>query len=207
MSKPRGIRNHNPGNIERGDPWQGLAEKQTDPRFCVFRAPKWGIRALARVLITYQDKHGLRTVRDIISRWAPAPENNVAAYVDSVCERSELSEMEPLNLHDWRDMRPLVEAMIHHENGVQPYSRATIVEGLRLAGIEPPAEREVASKGAKAASAAGAGAVASWVASDPSAAAGLLSALQGLDWRVGVAAVLAALGAFVGWLVVRRLWA
>ena len=58
--------------------------------------------------------------------------------------------------------------------------------------------------GAKAGAAAGAGAVASWVATDPSAAAGLLSALQGLDWRVGVVAVSASLIGFVVWLGVRR---
>jgi len=38
---PRGIRNHNPGNIEKGDPWQGLAADQSgDPRFAVFAAPE-----------------------------------------------------------------------------------------------------------------------------------------------------------------------
>ena len=70
---PRGIRNHNPGNLEKGDPWQGLADDQSaDPRFAVFEAPEWGIRAIARLLITYRDKHGVNTVNGVVNRWAAA---------------------------------------------------------------------------------------------------------------------------------------
>lgn len=37
--EPRGIRNNNPGNLRRTkDPWQGLAETQTDLEFFVFKA-------------------------------------------------------------------------------------------------------------------------------------------------------------------------
>ena len=39
---PRGIRNHNPGNIRHGDKWQGLSAEQTDSSFCVFDAPEYG---------------------------------------------------------------------------------------------------------------------------------------------------------------------
>jgi hypothetical protein len=35
-------------------------------------------------LIAYQDKHGLRTIRQIVSRWAPPTENNTNAYVRAV---------------------------------------------------------------------------------------------------------------------------
>jgi len=55
---PRGARLHNPGNIRhaRGVIWQGQAEGQPDSDFVAFKAPEWGIRAMCRVLITYQDK-------------------------------------------------------------------------------------------------------------------------------------------------------
>ena len=33
---PRGIRNKNPGNIKLGTDWDGLANEQSDPTFCVF---------------------------------------------------------------------------------------------------------------------------------------------------------------------------
>jgi hypothetical protein len=137
---PRGIRNHNPGNIRRSrDPWQGLAPEQRDKAFFQFVTPAYGIRALARVLITYQDKYGLRSVGEIINRWAPPIENNTPAYVAAVCRRCgwEGGSAE-LDLQTYRDLRPLVEAIIWHENGQQPYSRAQIDEGLRLAGVTPP---------------------------------------------------------------------
>ena len=42
---PRGIRNHNPGNIRRSqDPWQGLASAQNDPEFFIFQSAIYGIR-------------------------------------------------------------------------------------------------------------------------------------------------------------------
>lgn len=145
MSKtlPRGIRNHNPGNIEKGDPWQGLAADQSvDERFAVFASAEWGIRALARVLITYQDKHGLETPYEIASRWAPAFENDVRAYASHLAERLGVTPHDPINVHDYAVMRPLVEAIIQHENGMQPYGAVTINEGLRLAGVRAPAVAE-----------------------------------------------------------------
>lgn len=138
---PRGVRNFNPGNIELGDPWQGMADKQTDGRFAQFRSPAWGIRALARTLITYQDKHGIRTVTAAINRWAPPVENDTGAYVRAV-QKAVGGDL--VDMHDYQYLRPLVEAIIKHENGVGPlktantwYDADTIDEGLRLAGVRP----------------------------------------------------------------------
>ena len=40
---PRGIRNHNPGNLRRSaDPWQGLATTQTDEEFFQFAHAQGG---------------------------------------------------------------------------------------------------------------------------------------------------------------------
>ncbi|HLS68083.1 MAG TPA: structural protein [Kiloniellales bacterium] len=140
---PRGIRNHNPGNIEKGDPWQGLAADQSaDKRFAVFEGPEWGIRALARVLITYQDRHGLRTPWEIASRWAPPVENDTRAYAAHLAKRLGVTPHDGIDVHDYAVMRPLVEAIIQHENGLQPYDALTINEGLRLAGVRPPAEAQ-----------------------------------------------------------------
>jgi hypothetical protein len=136
---PRGIRNHNPGNIRRsGDPWQGLAKDQNDAAFFQFSEAKWGIRALARVLISYQDKHGLRTVRGIISRWAPPVENKTSNYIDHVAHRLGVGVDDALDVHDYSVLRGLVEAIIAHENGQQPYTSAQIDAGLVLAGVAPP---------------------------------------------------------------------
>lgn len=140
MISTRGIRNNNPGNIKHGDKWQGLAEKQTDPEFCTFKDARWGIRAIARLLITYQDKHDINTIHGIISRWAPSSTDNTGSYISHVTQRTGIREDEPLDVHDYDDIEPLVKAIIHHENGQQPYDDAVINDGLKLAGIEPPAK-------------------------------------------------------------------
>ncbi|MFA7386487.1 MAG: hypothetical protein WCZ87_02365 [Thiohalobacteraceae bacterium] len=144
---PRGIRNFNPGNIELGDPWQGMADRQTDGRFAQFKSPAYGIRAIARTLITYQDKHGIRTVTAAINRWAPPVENDTGEYVRAV-QRAVGGDL--VDMHDYQYLRPLVEAIIRHENGVGPmktantwYDAATIDEGLRMAGVRPPATQAV----------------------------------------------------------------
>jgi hypothetical protein len=158
---PRGIRNHNPGNIRRSsDPWQGLAERQSDVEFFTFKSPIYGIRALARTLITYQDKHGLRTIRQIIGRWAPPVENNTNAYVRAVAEETDLDADQMLDLHNFEYLFPLTKAIIKHENGQQPYTDAQITKALVLAGVEPEApslQKTRTVKGGQAATAATAG--------------------------------------------------
>jgi hypothetical protein len=131
----RGIRNNNPGNLDKGSDWQGLAADQTDERFCVFIAPVWGIRALAKVLLAYYAKHHLATVREIIRRWAPPTENDSGAYVAAVSNRMGVNPDALLKLTERKFLKPLVEAIIQHENGSQPYDDATIDEALTKAGV------------------------------------------------------------------------
>ena len=91
----RGIRNHNPGNIDFSpeNSWLGLdTDKPSDGRFCRFKSPEWGIRAMARILRNYQKRDGqagvggpgIDTVQEIIHRWAPPVENQTDAYVRKV---------------------------------------------------------------------------------------------------------------------------
>ena len=129
---PRGVRNNNPGNIELGDPWQGLVpvNERTDPRFAQFMSPAYGIRALARTLITYQDKHNIRTVTGAINRWAPPVENDTGAYVRAV---QNAVGGDIVDMHDYRYLRPLVEAIIKHENGRCTYEDAVMAEGVKRA--------------------------------------------------------------------------
>lgn len=144
MTGTRGIRNNNPGNIEYNPAtkWQGLSTPPTDGRFCVFKEATYGIRAIARILITYQDKHGLDSITEIINRWAPPSENNTRAYINHVADMVGVNPDSHVDVHTFEVMAPLVQAIIKHENGEQPYTEAQITKGLLLAGIEP-ANREL----------------------------------------------------------------
>lgn len=129
-SGTRGIRNNNPGNIRHGAQWQGMAPEQTDASFVQFTDAKYGIRAIARILLSYE-RQGLNTVRGIINRWAPPVENNTDAYVAAVAHDCHLGIDEPMDVQAL--LGPLVAAIIQHENGSQPYSLETIAQGVALA--------------------------------------------------------------------------
>lgn len=128
--KQRGIRNNNPGNIRHGSTWRGMAAQQTDPAFVQFTSPEYGIRAIGKVLAKYRGKYKLNTVRAIIGRWAPPNENDTQTYIDAVAQA--VGKPADAALTD-ADMPALIGAIIHHENGVQPYTANVIRGGLALA--------------------------------------------------------------------------
>lgn len=130
ITGPRGIRNNNPGNIERsGVSWKGMAADQSsDSRFVVFSSPEYGIRAMARVLKNYMAQ-GYDTVQEIINRWAPPIENDTGAYVRAVASHLGVDPKAPIGT---AHIPALIEAIIQHENGQQPYSMDVIARGVEL---------------------------------------------------------------------------
>lgn len=137
LNTVRGIRNNNPGNIVRdGTPWQGLAAAQDDPRFCVFTSAQYGIRALAKVLLSYK-REGVNTIATIIAKYAPASDNNdTVAYIHNVCEWSGVKDPNVVvDVDNYSVMHALVVAIITKENGECPYNEATLAEGIRMAGV------------------------------------------------------------------------
>ena len=116
---PRGLRNNNPGNIRRSsDRWLRLAPVQTDPDFFQFTSIEWGYRALIKTLQNYRRKHGLQTIKEMITRWAPANENNTASYVRSVCQEMQVPDCYVPDIEDKGTMCALAAAISKHENGV-----------------------------------------------------------------------------------------
>lgn len=152
---PRGIRNANPGNVDRGsDRWLGMAEDQSgDSRFIVFKAPEYGIRCIMRLLITYHERHNLNTLRGILNRWAPAQgknpttgveyTQNTAGYIGHASRLTGLDPDEPLDMFDRETNLRVTKAIIRHENGDpgqhgRPewwYDEATYDKAAGLAGF------------------------------------------------------------------------
>ena len=140
MSKtlPRGVRNSNPGNIDRTSTvWQGEDRSpdalRREPRFCVFETPQAGVRALAKTLLTYQNKHGLRTVREMINRWAPPTENDTEAYITQVAREVGVGSREIVSLSKQLPLQRMVTAIARHENGGLFWDAAVIEAGVRQA--------------------------------------------------------------------------
>ncbi|MCW0974382.1 structural protein [Pantoea sp. JV6] len=133
-NKSRGIRNNNPGNIRWGDEWKGLVPQpqHNDKSFCQFISPEYGIRAMIIILRNYQSKYGLKTITGIVKRWAPPNENDTQAYIRSVAQATGTDADKPIDLNDSRKLIPLLQAIIKHENGNQPYEFDVFIRALDL---------------------------------------------------------------------------
>ena len=132
----RGIRNNNPLNIRRSkDQWKGMAEAQTDGAFVQFKTMEWGWRAAFYLLTrTYYHKYRLYTIRSIISKWAPASENNTEAYVQNVSKLTGILPDEPLGIPSDQPSRWLMlgAAMAIQENGTSSLDYFAMLRGWAL---------------------------------------------------------------------------
>ncbi|HGN2971701.1 TPA: structural protein [Proteus mirabilis] len=133
MTRPaRGERNNNPGNIRHGSKWQGLSAQQTDPIFCQFVSPEYGIRAIYKLLQTYQNKYELNTVESIIDRYAPPNENNTTGYINRAAKDIGVSVNEPINVSSKPVAIALATAIVGVELGYQPYSQKVFEDAWLL---------------------------------------------------------------------------
>lgn len=152
---PRGIRNNNPGNIVRTqERWLGMsADQSADDRFVVFDSAEEGLRALMRLLVNYQERHQLRTLRTVLNRWAPSVgidqngrsyTQNTIGYIGHVSRLTRYDPDETIDLLD-RDVNiNVARAIVRHENGSpDPYGRpeswfddATYSRAATLAGFK-----------------------------------------------------------------------
>ena len=134
----RGIRNMNPANVRHSDKftWKGEVYPTTngEKEFCQFEDPKWGIRAMARILGNYQKIHDRHTVFQMIHRWAPPTENDTAAYTEFVASECALKTDSEIEFtEDPITAIKFMRAMITMENGECPYTDEELREGYDLA--------------------------------------------------------------------------
>ena len=139
----RGIRNNNPLNIRlSNDRWQGQIAPSLSGRaggeasFCQFETMAYGWRAAFRLLChTYYKKYGLKTISDIIYRWAPPNENGTLAYIRSVAERTGINADKELgdpatHVAQWL-MIGMAMAIV--ENGTANQDWLSMLKGYSLA--------------------------------------------------------------------------
>lgn len=129
---PRGIRNCNPLNIRIGNTWMGERDNPDETEFEQFVSMEYGIRAAFLILRRYIRRYHLNTVELIISRWAPANENDTKAYIDKVCRSMKIEPQTPILFEDKKVMCALVAAMAKVECG-QPIDDAKIGKGYDMA--------------------------------------------------------------------------
>ena len=117
---PRGLRNNNPLNIRIStDRFVGEVQPSGDKEFKQFDTMAHGYRAAFRILKNYINNYKCDTIRKIISRWAPATENNTMAYVMTVSSRAGISPDALISSSNREEMIRIVAAMSYVENGVE----------------------------------------------------------------------------------------
>lgn len=168
MSKriARGVRNRNPLNIRVGQDWQGEvpeAQRNGEKAFEVFETTAHGFRAGAVILRGYQKKHGLKTIKAMISRWAPPNENDTLKYIALVSSRVGVTPEQQVDFNDYHVAFAMLKAMAFVECGVE-FDDADINKGLEMAGIAIANRPLAKTRTVKGAQVAAAGATVSLVA-------------------------------------------
>lgn len=125
------MRNRNPGNIRRSKTkYLGEVTPSRDAAFKQFETMAWGYRAMFVVLHTYS-RNGYRTLRQMITRYAPPVENHTERYIALVSRRADVFADVPLDTLDPAVMIPVVAAMSRMENGREAVD-SDVREGWRL---------------------------------------------------------------------------
>ena len=128
----RGLSNCNPGNIRQSNVrYKGEVRPSRDPAFKQFESLAWGYRAVFVLLDTYRVRHGLRTIREMISRWAPPSENHTETYIRAVSADTGIDPDEVLDTLDAAMMVPVAAAISRVENGTAA-DRSEIIRGWEL---------------------------------------------------------------------------
>jgi hypothetical protein len=129
---PRGLRLNNPLNIRHNDAivWRGQSADQPDPAFVKFDDPvAGGLRAGMRIYLNYF-KNGCHTIPAIVNRWSPPVENETDKYIADVIQRCDIPATAVVSVSD---LPAVAAAMVHHEQGCDPFTAAQYQEALRLA--------------------------------------------------------------------------
>ena len=134
---PLGLRLRNPFNLRPGKtPWLGQI-RIAPGNYCEFDTEFHGLRAGFKQLLAYQFLHDCRSIRTIVTRWAPSIENNTKAYIDDVAQRLKIGADDVMDLRDEHQLIELGRAMIRHEQGQQPFSDVRLREAADAAlGIQ-----------------------------------------------------------------------
>lgn len=136
-NSPLGLTVFNPFNLEINPNFKWIGEIQTThPPFCQFDTIEHGLRAGYKDLITAYFRHQRTTIRAIITPFAPPSENDTEAYVRAVAAEVGLTPGQEIPIiHD----QPLDQqsvfidlgaAIIHHEQGQQPFTDEQLIQAI-----------------------------------------------------------------------------
>lgn len=126
-SKPATPGRHNPGN---------LRVPGSTTQFQTFGSDEEGIRRMAQQLLLYENRDKLNTIAGIVSKYAPANENDTKAYIKSVAARTGFGATEKIDLNDKNVLASVMSAMLRQEDGKKnaAFSKEVVVTILNNTG-------------------------------------------------------------------------
>lgn len=137
-SSPRGIRNNNPGNLNYVGQNGATLENHATPRFARFNSAFEGFAALGKQIKAYYNGTSkaagykkLQSVEDIISRFAPASENNTQGYIDKLSKMLGVGRGDSLNIQDPKVLATLMNGITQIENGKNPYAPEMVLKAAQ----------------------------------------------------------------------------
>lgn len=139
-NEPRGIRNNNPGNLNYVGQNGATLEDHATPRFARFNSAFEGFAALGKQIKAYYNGTSkaagyqkLQSVEDIISRFAPASENNTQAYINKLSKMLGVGRGDSLNIQDPQVLATLMNGVTQIENGKNPYAPEMVLKAAQSA--------------------------------------------------------------------------
>lgn len=131
-TKPRGIRNNNPGNLNFAGQAGATKEGGEGGRFAVFESMRDGISALYKQIQLYFSR-GVNTIESVVNKYAPADDNNnVQAYIKQLVGATGKQADEKLSGEDTETVFKLIRGIINHENGKGYVSDQDILSGIQV---------------------------------------------------------------------------
>lgn len=116
---------HNPLNLK-----QAGANSGTRADYRQFDDDAEGFRAAAAQLRLYQNRDGLTTPRQFIGKWAPAYENDLTTYCQTVAKATGLDLDRPLDLNDPQNVALLMKGMAIAESPLGKKYSAVDIAGF-----------------------------------------------------------------------------
>lgn len=140
--KTGGCKRNNPGNVRiSSDQWEGAIS--SDNGFVVFKSIEYGFRCLFINLNNSYLDEGLKSIRKIISKWAPSNENTTDKYIKLMCKYMKeygVDNIEPdteifgnsITTSDIKTLKMFGKAMCYIEHNY-PAKEGEITTGLNKA--------------------------------------------------------------------------
>lgn len=110
--------------------------------FQQFDTPEAGIKAIDDQLRIYGSKHKIKTLREVISRWAPPSENDTEAYIKNVSQRTGLKPDEEIDLSNPTIRHIISGPIVLQEQGLKRLKGSTAAPTAEPAPTQPTSQAQ-----------------------------------------------------------------